>query len=119
MKNIDNIIRRAFKELRKEYKSNSEMAKDLWISDSLVSRILKGKAQALSETNWLRLEPFLRPHIHATCHLGYEKCPLEENALHDLMEEILDIDKIDWYEQILEVVKIEKEKYLKTNGGRQ
>lgn len=113
MKIIDRQIIDAFKSLRENYQTNTGMAKDLHISDSLLSRVLNGKAKIFNDSTWKHIEPFILPHIRHVCHMGFEKCPMQNDTpAREVIHDITEIKDNYWYLKLKPIIAEAKKEYF-------
>lgn len=86
-----------FRKLRLRYPSVVAMAKDLGISDSMLSRILRGKTSHLADRTWKRLSPWF-------CPAGHSPCPIETGSkeFKSLVKTLIDINDPATYAKIEE-----------------
>lgn len=113
MKIIDCQIIDAFKSLRENYQTNTGMAKDLGISDSLLSRVLNGNAKGFNDSTWKHIEHLILPHIRHVCHMGFEECPMaDDSPARDLIHDITEIKDNHWYVKLKPIIAEAKKEYL-------
>lgn len=113
MKNIDASIIDAFKSLREKYHTNTGMAKDLGISDSLLSRVINGKAKGFSDSTWKKIENLILPHIRRSCYMGLERCPIDDDSpAREIVHDITEIKDVRWYIKLKPLIAKAKQEYF-------
>lgn len=102
-----------FRSKRESYHSTRAMAKEFGLSDSMLSRILRGQVSHLRDAAWEKCKMKLEP---GWCLHGFSACPLNGQCeLRNLLKTLTKIKDPAVYCQVESFIK---DKFLKKKGGQ-
>ncbi len=109
MKNLGGNNLKPFIIARERFGSTAAMARELGISDSMLSRILKGKVNSISDELWNKAKTLFEPY----CPFGYAHCFMEHDGeeFKELVANLTTVDDAAYLRRLNKQVLKWKEKH--------